>query len=388
MSAYRYLFCDLLTDRPITTLELAGVSFERRIVQAGTFQATLPVTNAQTAERVRQVFPPEDQPRSLAGPGRVICHVYRNGDLWGSYVIWQATPAGDSRGKVTLQIQGASLESYLHRREIWDDLAFTGEDQIDIAHALIADMQDEPAGNLGIVPVGAPSGVLRDRQYKASEASTYGDRLAELANLTDGFEYCIRTYLNGEGERVREFVTGQPRLGRPAGDADMVFTRPGNLLSWSYESDATKAATRWRARGDTVNDDLTTDSEPLVGPAVPAQELLDVGWPYVDRTVDYQGARDVATLQGYAEYYAAKRSGAVRIPQITVRLAEDTVVHPNRLGDHARVTIVDDWWPLGADGRPTFAHTWRVVGFQITPPARGAAEQATLILEEAEDGDA
>lgn len=380
-ATYRYLFCDLLTDRPITALELTGVTFERRIVQAGSFKAQLPIANRQVADRVRKVFPPEDAGVSPAGAGRVVCHVYRGAELWGSYIIWQATPAGDERGKVLLDLQGASLESYLHRRQIWDDLAFDQEDQIDIAHALVADMQAEPGGNLGLLPVGGPSGVLRDRYFKGSEAASYGDRLAELANLADGFEYYIRTYVSA-GRRRREFVTGRPRLGNGAAAADMVFARPGNVMTWSYSSDAGSGATRWRARGDAVNDDLTADSEPLVSGVAQAPGYLEAGWPYLDRTVDYQGVKDRATLDGYAAYQAGRKSGTVRIPQITVRIGDEVPISPNRLGDHARVTLVDDWWPLDGRGRPTFAHTWRVVGFEVTPPARGAEERATLIFEE------
>jgi hypothetical protein len=382
--SYRYLFCDLLTDQPLTTLELSGVSFERRIIEPGAFRATIPIPNATVAAKVRKVFPREDQWPPPAGPGRVICHVYRDGLLWGSYIIWQVTPSGDERGNVSLDLQGASLESYLYRREIWADQSYTMIDQVTIAQQLITSMQSDTPGNIGLVTVattqpGAPPPVSRTRSYKGSEAATYGDRLAELANADQGFEYYIRTTDDGT-TRAREFVTGYPKLGNPKSAANLMFSQPGSVIGWSYSNDATSAATRWRARGDSVGD------QPVVSAIAQADTLLNAGWPYLDRTVDHQGSTDTVTLGTYANHQAAVYSGAVRIPQITVRLDAGSSFFPNRLGDYARITIVDDWWPLDASGAPTFAHTWRVVGIEVTPAQRGTPEQATLIFEENTSG--
>src|SRR4051812_7956833 len=85
--SYQYLFCDLLTDQVICYLPLTNVSFERRIIQAGTFRATLPVPNAAMAALARKIAP-TGADEIASGPGRTVCHVYRNGQIWGTYLIW------------------------------------------------------------------------------------------------------------------------------------------------------------------------------------------------------------------------------------------------------------------------------------------------------------
>ncbi|MFP3968590.1 hypothetical protein SMC26_40270 [Actinomadura fulvescens] len=387
------MFADLMTDQTITELALTGVTFDRRIIQPGSLRATIPVPNATVAAEVRKVFPHERYWPPTAGPGRVICHVYRGAQIWGTYLIWTATPAGDERGNVSVEIQGATLESYLDHRQIWTDVPpFVQVDQTAIAQQLIAHMQaGGGAASIGLVPLDTPSGVRRDRTYKASEAATYGQRLAELANVVDGFEYMIRTFVDpATGKRARQFVTAA-RLGQS--DTDHVFTRPGNVVSWSYPSDAAAAATRWRARGDTKQDDLTADSEPLLGSIHTAADLIAAGWPYLDHTEDYQGVTQVATLDDYARWWRDTRSGVIRIPQARVRLDEAPSFTPDRLGDFARLTIVDVWFPLdrseGAYSRPTFSRHWRVVGIEVTPVSReDSQELATLIFAEQADEEA
>lgn len=91
MAKYTYRFADLLTDRDICELELTGVSFDRRIIQPGTFQGNVAVTDSLTASAVRNIV-----------PEKTICHVYRGEELWGSYIIWQKTIDTAERGSVTV----------------------------------------------------------------------------------------------------------------------------------------------------------------------------------------------------------------------------------------------------------------------------------------------
>jgi hypothetical protein len=371
MTSYQYLFCDLLTDQPIASLELEQVRFDRRIIQAGSFSATAQVPNAAVAEKVRRIVPsgPLDW---HTGPGRTVCHILRNGSLWGTYLIWQVTPQGGEKGRNSVAIQGASLESYLNRVEIREDLTYTGQDEITgIGAALITHMQSDARADIGLILNATASGQLRDRTYRRSEAASYGQRLSEIATVDDGFEWMIRTYLDGAGARIREWVAADQL---PSAAVDHAFTRPGNIMSWSYLSDATNAATDWQARGATINSDLGETSEPLMSNTWPVDELTDVGWPLLTRTLDHQNVTEFATLEAYAHWWRNNRSGVLRIPQATVRLTDQTRFTPNSLGDYARLTIVDTWYPLATDGSPSFSERWRVIGCEITPPSRGADE--------------
>lgn len=388
MAAWIYEFCDLLTGVPITMLELTDPRFASQIIVPGAFSASLPITNAAEGRRAREVFPVESVWPPPAGPGRIRCDVFKGETFlnpWDSYVVWETTSSGDERDTNTIQISGAQIASYFHHRTIWEDLAFLAEDQIDIAHALVADMQSETGGDLGIGVSGALSGVNRDRTYLASEGTSYGQRLTELASVDGGFEWIVRASL-GIGDRVvHDFVTGYPNLADPTPDltTELDISRPGNVLSFTYGASALSTGTRWRGRGDSVNDDVTQTSEALMGNVVSATDLLGAGWPYLDTTVDYQGVLQVPTLDAYARWWRDTRSGVTRVPDLTVRFDDTFTLHPSLLGNYVNVTIIDHLYPPNTDGSPSFRARWRIVGMEVTPSGRGAGQDtARLILEE------
>lgn len=375
---YRYRAHDLLTDAYIADLELADVSYSCRIGEPGTFSATIPIPNPTVADRVATVIPRHPDDLST-GPGRTVIHVYRNGVIWGSYILWAAEVSMSGEGKVSINVQGASLESYLARAEIRSDLTYTSTDQIEIARQLLTTMQSTPRYDIGLTMQAGTSGVLRDRMFLASEAASYGQRIAELADTDGGFEWVIRTSETA-GVRTREWVWGYPRLGSSTGSH--VFTQPGRVLTWSGSIDATNGGTAFLTRGENVNEDVAASSAPLLSDVTLAQDHLDAGWPGLDATVDYSSVRDQDTLNLYAAWLATHRAGAVRIHQATVRLDADTSFTPDNLGDYVRLMLVNDWWPR-VDGYASFSKSWRVIGMDIRPPSRDSDhDEATLIFQE------
>ncbi|MEV4096979.1 hypothetical protein [Streptosporangium saharense] len=366
------VIADLLTDQTLTEMELAVETCQRRIIVPGAFRATAALPNLAQTEKARKII-----------DGRTVIHVMRGYDIWGSYPIWYTEPAMDEQGNLTLKIQGASLESYPHRRKIRANLTYTGQDQIEIARQLLTHMASRPEGDLGFVLTPGSSGVTRDRTYRASESGTYGERLEQLANVADGFEYMIRTFIDpATGQRVRQWVWGYSTLGSPTITRDIA--QPGKIKAWSYPSDATQAATSWQTRGDTIQDDLSTASEPLMSTVYEDAAKLAAGYPLLDQTVDYSSVRDQATLNSYAQVLAATRSGSVSIPRIVVHFDDNFSIDPNFLGDKARFTLVNNWFPLDSSGAPTFAKEWRIVGMDLKPPtADDQEERAELIFEEA-----
>src|SRR5690606_25228395 len=127
----------------------------------------------------------------------------------------------------------------------------------------------------------------------------------------------------------------------------------------------------------------SAESEPLLSGIWEDPRYRAAGWPLLERTVDYQGVVRADTLDAYAQWWASRRSGMVRIPQVEVRLDDYTSFTPNRIGDYAEVVLVNAWFPLDARGRPTFAERWRVIGVGVSPAPRGTGtERARLIFEE------
>lgn len=381
---YVYEFADLLTDAPICKdLDLHDVSYERRIGEAGTFSASISITDDVTAGKVARILPrhPEDL---STGPGRTVVHVYRNGVVWGTFAIWSASVSRSGRGPISVTIQGASLESYLSRVRIRSDYSYTATDQIAAARSLLAGMQSTARYDIGLQLQAGGSGVERDRTYLASESSTYGERLAELANVDNGFEWCIQTVDNGDGTRTRFWVWGYPRLGATA--MQYKFSEPGNVLSWQEDIDSSRGTTAAQARGESVDDDASQASEPLVSDVILAQGHIDAGWPGLDNTTDYSSVSEISTLNAYATWWATNRAGTVRVHQATVRLAANSSFGPGNLGDTVTLMLVNDWWPV-ADGVASFSKSWRVVGMAFKPPQKGAGqEECTLTFEELPEG--
>lgn len=377
MATYRYLACDMLTDAPLAWLELDNVKFDRRIIQPGGFAASMPIPNRTAARRAQRVIP--TQTETHTGPGRTVIHVYRDIELWGTYILWAATPKEED-GAISVELRGASLESYLYRTEIRQDWTFTGADQSDgITRAFLEDLQADPHADLGMILTLPDMGRPRDRTYRRSEAATIGQRLEELAGVEHGFEWMIRTYLV-DGARTREFVAAE-RLS--TGQTDHVWKQPGAVLAWSYAIDATEAGTSYQARGDTINTDLGEDSEPLMGGWYHVASHVDFGWPRLDITLDYRSVTSGDTLNDYSIWWVNNRPGATRIPQVKVRLGDRNRFTPNSLGDYARIQLVNDWWPLDDNGAPTFSNRWRIVGCEIAAPDKDTEEECTLIFEEA-----
>lgn len=381
---YRFVAADLLTDAYVADLPLKDVSFERKIIEPGTLSATIEIPNRDIADLVARVIPRHPDDLST-GPGRTVVHVIRSGVIWGTYVIWAASVSQQGRGPVQVGLQGSTLESYLNRVLILNDLGpYEEADQVEIARNLLASMQSDPAADIGLALQPGTSGVLRDRTYLASENVSYGQRLAELAVVDDGFEYIVHTSLDqGTGARSRSWQWGYPRLGSI--DSNHVFGQSGDVLSWQEDIDSTRGATRWQTRGETVNTDVADESVPLTSDIYPAQAHLDAGWPRLDATVDYSTVSEVDTLNAYAAMWAATRAGAVRVHQATVRLPVDTAFSPANLGDYVRLMLVNDWWPIEGSVA-SFSKSWRVIGMGVKPPSRDSGlEECTLVFEEAVD---
>src|SRR5690606_11563921 len=249
--------------------------------------------------------------------------------------------------------EGASLESYLFRVHIREDLGpYEGVDQIQIARDLLATMQLTPRYNIKLVLTEGTSGVLRDAQFLASEAASYGERLQELANVDNGFEWMIVTVDNGDGTRTRYWVWGYPHIGSDA--TDHKFLQPGNVLAWSESIDV-RGGTAFQARGQASSEDASEEAQAPVSQVILAQDHIAAGWPGLDVTTDYSNVSDVQTLNAYARWGATHRAGATRLHEATVRLPANTTFGPGNLGDRVTLMLVNPWWPV-ENGVASFAN--------------------------------
>jgi hypothetical protein len=371
MPEYTYRFADLLSDSDICELELSNVRFDRRIIQPGSFSASVSVTNTDIATQVKKI-----------APARTVLHIYRDADLWGTYIVWQMRVRSSGRSAPTVELQGATLESWFDHRIIDVDMLYTNTDQFDIARGLIDQAQTgwfpyEGNANLGISYGTNDSGVLRDRSYYLTDAAPVGQRLQELANVDNGFEYMITTYDDPSlGIRVRKLV-----LATKLGDSnlDVLFTYPGSISSYEITYDASNAATAWWARGDTIQDDTTETEYPLITEAPVLSDLwLSNGFPHMDRVIDYASVTVLDTLEDYAAWWRDNHSGIIAVPVIEINTKDTpTIIPPTALGTSAVFTIEDEFF-----GHGDFSSENRIIGIEVTPPTRGSQEVIRLVIED------
>lgn len=68
------------------------------------------------------------------------------------------------------------------------------------------------------------------------------------------------------------------------------------------------------------------------------------------------------------------------IPIIGINTSDvATLITPSALGTSANFTILDEYYGL-IDGVPEFSSTNRIVGIEVTPPARGSSENIRFVI--------
>lgn len=372
---YRAIFCDLITDQTLDILPLRDVSFDDYIGKAGSLSGTIPIPNKDIADRVKKVQ-----------EGRTAVYLERGGDLWWGGIVWTATLQSSGRGVLTLGVQAATFDSYASRRRIRTDISFTTPtDQLEIARRLWKelDVQDDPTvplpegkqpRRLGISYGTEESEVLRTASWRNGDETVYLEALDQLASLQNGFEHQILVYRDpADGKRVRQLRLGWPKIVN--GATDLLFDRPGVILSYSFPYDATRGGTTAMARGASTNSNAGTESRPIHSTQQVASDLLADGWPLIDLSSDHNEVTDTLTLDSLAKRELAEAQGAVVIPSISIHLGG--VVPPALIGRIARIRITDEWYSQGLDAR------YRIIGVKVAPPERGRPDTAELYLEEA-----
>ena len=307
---YRYTVHRFLDGEYQGDIEPIDVKFDHRLGEAGTFNATLEIANPTQSDLVAQLVP-RHRSEIDRGPGPLAVHVWRGGDLWGWYWLTGATVRWEQRGRPTVELRGAGPEAWLLQVEIQEDLQFWATDQVEIARSLLQHLQTLEGADLRLLLQDGTSGVLRDRTYLAADKSSYGQRLRELSEVENGFEWRILPRVEG-GSVVREWQWGYPTLGDPEA-LHVVSASPhgGDVIGWSIDIDALRGGTHFRVRGDAPPAEDTSEPQPpLMSSVHRATAHLAAGWPRIDRTEDRQGVTVKQTLEEYAAHNLRTLAGA------------------------------------------------------------------------------
>lgn len=366
MPAYRYLLCDLLTDRPLADLPLTGVGFERRISRVGSFSGTLTAPDKATTELARLAY---------RYAGRAALYVYRDNALWWGGVLWTTQVQQGARGPLTATLQAATFDSFAHRRKLYDTKTYTQQDQGVIVPDLWRTVQSYPVSDIGVVAEDQPTGYLRDRTYKVSDLNPVGKLIEDLGDVDNGPEHTIDVYLDDAGERVKRL-----RVANQLGDLTprTVFQRVrqggGRVVEWSHVSSAIDNGTTFVTRGDAPNGNVGEEVDPLLSQWIENETLLSAGWPYLDVSEDHPGVSEVDTLNDYTTSLLYTRSGNVPTSGYVVEVG-NTGWNPNKIGDAVRIKMDDDW-----HGNADLYV--RPVACTVSVASRDTSERVTLILGE------
>lgn len=336
----------------------------------GALQASVPITNAAIGAKCQAV---------AGRAGQLTAYVYHDTELWWGGLV-NSTPIKGGRTGPTMDLTGASFESYLDRREIRTNTTWNNVEQVEIARTAWNTVQNTADGNLGInVPSAAASGMLRQLTVLRTEARTWSSVLKEISGRANGFEWLIDVYDDGTGARFRELKIGYPQIGRAR--FDQVFSYPGNIIDYTLDWDALAGATSFQGRGDAVGPTNGSQQQPLMtaAGAYDATDLLAHGSVRFDATIDRQGVKDSATLNSAIGQVLATRAGAVPFIDIAVQLGG---FNRSILGSTFQAQIDDFVFPQGPGGAPGYVGRYRCIGYEVKPEERGSTDEIKLIIEQ------
>jgi hypothetical protein len=362
-TTYRYLFADLLTNVILAELPVTGVSFTQQLNSAGTLQGHLLLSGINATQ---------ENVANATIPGRCAIYVDRNGILvWGG-IIWSREYNSSTQ---ELSFNAREFLSYFERRRITTTNVFTNIDQIKVALNLIQGAASVPFGNIGLLYNKDPlsqgsSGVLVSRTYYSYELKSVLSAIQDLSKQTNGFDFAIDVYYDGDGNPAKSFNTYYPRNGTAYSSTSKtapVFQFPaGNIIEYSYPEDASIAANTIYALGAGSNEGK------LIAMASDSTKFA-AGWALLEDQANYSDVTDATVLAGLA----TGQITAVSYPPTTLKLTVPPFIDPTlgsyEVSDDVRVIILDDRFPSGLDS------IYRLVALTVQPGENGP-ERATLTL--------
>ena len=377
--AYRFTVYDLLSrEQLVEHMPFVVSGYSRSLPEAGTVTAALNVADA----RVQTL-----DPWGKTQPRRSTLGIIRGDVMVAEYLIWQRPPYKPTEKK--LNVNASELRSYFDHRVLRPEggpgktktLSFTQKDQFEIFRALVADCQGVTfqglsVGNIGVIlDSSQTSGVLRDRKdvkdtagaYHGYEFSSYGELLNNLANLDNGFEWRVDSYLDADRNLQRILRLGYPYLGHGPDDDAVVLEYPGVVIDYEWPEDGTASANYVAAVG------AGEEKAMKWGEAADSVELLS-GYPLLERTTSYKSASVQSTLTGHAVADVRALTGDVILPSVTMRGWPN--VSP---GDYVKLRISDEARFAGSSVRP-FETFMRAIDIKVVP---GPPETTTITMEAA-----
>ena len=314
---YRISYTRLTTGDILGELPVTGpLSFSNVLDAPGSLQATVPLTDYLSLE-----------------PARTAIYVERDGVVLWSRVLW-TLEVDVKAGEAHLGAEG--WLSLFRRRFITSDTSFYQVEQTSIAASLVTQAQAGTGADLGITPDVTATGVLRDRNYLASDRGEVAQLLQNLAAVRGGFHFAFPAERGPSGFNVR-FTAMGPETGRPT---DLVFDAATNVEVLTVTSDGTDMANQSEVRSGGSGDDTVawTSYGSGVGTSTPLLQSVETA----------SDVKEVATLQEKADHRIQVGAEPLVIPTISIPPNADPPLGSYFVGD--RVTVKASTPALTVDG--------------------------------------
>lgn len=357
MTEYRYLFADTLTDSILAELPLTAVSFGRELNTAGSFSGRLLISDLR--ETAYQIT-------ANTTPGRTSLYVERDGTLvWGGIVWGRSYSSSDQ----TLVFQAREFESYFEKRRILTTYTASGVDQLQVAKALVDQIQSLPSGSLGITVPSLTSGVLVTKNYYGYEQKPLSEALYELSRADNGFDWNIDVSYSSTGSIVKYLDLAYPRRGvaySSSNTAIPMLELPGNMVTYTYPEEGGSIANTMFGVGSGSGIGQTRSTQT-------SSAQITAGWPVLEQSVSLTDYTDQTLLDEITQAHLAAALNPIVVMEVVTEAFNDPILGSFKQGDDIRVRITDDRFP------DTLDFTRRIAKYSVQPGENGP-ERITFSL--------
>ena len=333
-SEYRYLFADLLTNQVYAELPLFGVSFNRELNTAGSFngQMLLSDSRASAYNVVASTI-----------PARTAVYVERNNVLvWGG-ILWSRSY--DSTGQ-TMSLTATEFESYFTHRRIVRDYDFIDVDQLTACQQILNNLQALPNGNIGVIVGTETSNVLITKSIYDYELKPCLEFIYEMSRGSIGFDFNIDVAYGLNNVITKTLRMEYPRRGRAYSPSDPTSTMlefPANVISYSYPEDGSKTTNTLYGVGGGQGENALISIQQDAG-------QLSTGWALLENSVSYTDYDDPALLAGITQGNLLSLLNPVVVTTVTFPTETlDPLFGTYNTGDDVRLRITDDRFPNTLD---------------------------------------
>lgn len=355
MADYRYLFADLLTGQLLEELPLDCRSFSQQIGNGG----------AGTLSGILALGDITQDWRAATLPKHTLVIVLRDEAVaWGGWVVKRRPVNGGNAAEIGAE----TLEGWLGRQEIQDDLSFTATDVFTIVRGIVAHVAAQAGGNMRIDTGVNTAGYTADVTYLGKDSTKVADAISKLAEVAPGFEWTIAW--RRVGAVFTPYLTMQSP-GLNIGSDGILLEYPGNLIDYDYPEDGTAAPNALTGVG------ADSGGTPLLARVEDTAGELAGGYARLPGQAQMKDEDDLTRLT--ARTTTALAAGLVDyvVPTAELRGDADPSYLDIPLGCPARLRATSAYHPSGIDGAPSLDVTRRVTGWSVTP---GAAEKTTVEL--------